>query len=74
MVIQKGAIFTGKWFTGKIEVTKIEGNNLFVSLQKKHETHISNWNEIWNLEHTESGFDRGDYFPISESELAKYKY
>lgn len=72
MNLEVGSIFTGKWFTGKVEVTKIEENDLHVSLQKKQETFTSNWNEVWNYEHTKIGFRRGDYFPMSENELNQY--
>lgn len=72
MNLEVGSVFTGRWFTGRVEVTKIEENALHVSLQQKHETYISNWNEVWNLDHTKIGFNRGDYFPMSESQLEQY--
>lgn len=53
-----GMEFTGKYFTGNVEVTKIKDNDLFVDLEKDG----SNWTETWNLQHVVWGFDREDYF------------
>ena len=57
-MIKKGDVFTGKWFTGRVEVEAIENNDLHVTLTKDGTT----WTEVWNLEHTIAGFQRGDYF------------
>lgn len=67
MKIEVGSVFTGKWFTGKVEVFDIQGNDLHVHLEKGN----SKWCEVWNLEHTKAGFERGDYFSMSEEEIKK---
>jgi hypothetical protein len=65
MELSKGMTFTGNrhCFTGRVEVLEVDkpNNRLRVRLSKKHETFTSTWNEDWNLEHTISGFVRGDY-------------
>ncbi|MDC7249488.1 MAG: hypothetical protein PQJ49_06205 [Sphaerochaetaceae bacterium] len=57
MELVTGLKFTGKWFTGKIEVLSVDEdkNELKVYLN-------DSWEETWNLEHTRIGFSRGDYF------------
>lgn len=76
MRIERGLVFTGKYFTGRIEVLFVDEYNdiLRVGLQKQNGTHLSNWNEEWNLEHTKIGFVHGDYFFDEEIEMdKKYK-
>ena len=64
--LKAGMTFTGtpQCFTGRIEVLQVDeaNNTLRVSLTKKNDTLVSNWNEDWNLQHTIWGFERGDYF------------
>ena len=60
MKIKIGNVFTGKGLIGRVEVIKIEGNDLYVDLF----TGSSEWSEVWNLKHTQAGFKRGDYFWI----------
>lgn len=64
MLIQPGLIFTGLYFTGRVEVISVDepNNILFVNLTMKYETHTSNWSEEWNLQHVLWGFDKGEYF------------
>ena len=64
-----GMIFTGTYFTGRIEVLGIDeaNNKLRVALTKplregEKDSGFSNWNEDWDLQHTKWGFDRGEYF------------
>lgn len=68
MELEKGLLFTGRWFKGRVEVLKIneELNELEVMLHRnvnpaKDEQH---WFETWNLSHTLTGFNRADYFLI----------
>lgn len=62
-------IFTGIYFTGRVEVLGIDeaNNKLRVSLTKpiregEKDSGFSQWNEDWSLQHTIWGFDTGDYF------------
>lgn len=59
MTITIGTILTGRYFTGNIEVTGIyeTDNELKVKLTKDN----SVWLETWNLEHTISGLNQGEY-------------
>lgn len=71
MHIEKGLIFTGQWFTGKVEVIEVkeETNELKVKLQSKVDAKEtdSHWFETWNLKQTSYGFDRADYFLIDRT-------
>lgn len=60
--IRPGAVFSGKWFTGRVEVMQINRaeNILKVKLSNGHPN--SMWNEDWDLEIVEIGFRTGDYF------------
>ncbi|MOA44316.1 hypothetical protein D3C78_1665780 [compost metagenome] len=60
IALEKGEIFTGKHFKGNIRVIEVneESNELKVELNKEG----SYWLEIWNLAHTRTGIDNGEYF------------
>lgn len=70
MNLEKGQLFTGKYFTGKVEVLGInhEANELSVKLQSKVDATEDDyhWFEEWNLEHTIHGFNRGEYFNLNQ--------
>ena len=57
--ITEGLIFTAKHFDGIIEVEEIDEHNniLNVKLSKNG----SFWREEFNLEHTKTGFENGEY-------------
>ena len=64
-----GMIFTGTYFTGRVEVLGIDeaNNKLRVALTKplregEKDSGFSNWNEDWDFQHTKLGFDKGEYF------------
>lgn len=61
--VKPGSIFTGKWFTGMIEVISINHseNELHVLLTSSDNKSYQ-WKETWDLELTEIGFKYGDYF------------
>ncbi len=63
--ITPGLIFTGTphAFKGRIEVITVDAakKTLHVKLTQKHETHFSDWNEDWNLDHVIAGFEVGEY-------------
>jgi hypothetical protein len=66
MTVKVDMIFTGKWFTGKVLVQKInrDANELDVRLQSKFDATDDDywWFETWDLGVTERGFETGDYF------------
>ena len=60
--LKKGLVFTGKYFTGRVEVLDLDD-----SKEEGLHVHLTNengytWEENWNQEHTIVGFERGDYF------------
>lgn len=63
MVINKGQKFTSKWFAGEVEVMGVDPskNSLSVKITRSSEHYHT---EEWNLEHTLTGFERGDYKSI----------
>lgn len=67
-MIKEGAIFTGKWFKGKIKVLEVkeDTNELEVCLQSSADATEDDyhWYETWNLQHTRIGIRNGDYFNI----------
>ncbi len=72
--IKKGFLFTGKWFTGLVEVLSTNKNDLEVKLRSQINSG-SYWYETWNLEHTKVGFQQGDYFTTKETrELQNHNY
>tara|TARA_Y100000310_G_C20647216_1_gene797322 strand:- start:429 stop:611 length:183 start_codon:yes stop_codon:yes gene_type:complete len=58
-MLREGMTFSGIYFTGTIQVDKIdeEKNILHVTLT----TEGSPWTEEWNLAHTRAGIKNGDY-------------
>jgi len=66
-MFKKGFIFTGKWFTGKIEVLEVkeDSNELEVKLQHKVDAteNESWWFETWDLGVVKRGWGE-DYFLI----------
>lgn len=67
--MEKGTIFTGKHFTGRVEVinTDEENNILQVQLTKIRNEgdgnpSFSTWDEDWNLQHVKWGFEQKEYF------------
>lgn len=64
-----GMIFTGKYFTGRVEVLEMDEkcNSLQVSLtmpvlENGEITEFTEWCEEWDLQHSVNGFEVGDYF------------
>lgn len=71
--IKKGAVFTGKWFTGRVEVLEVKPkeNKLEVKLFSNYDADTEKdyyWFEDWNLGHTLIGFNNGDYFFKSDND------
>ena len=67
-LIYPGMTFTGKHFTGRVEVLSIhpDTNILRVKCTKKYchkyGVQYSQWYEDWDLSVTRIGFDQGEYF------------
>ena len=68
MRIAQGVIFSGKYFTGKVEVLEVKEDSNEVEVQLWHKQYPTGddswWFETWNLQHTKWGFERGEYFNI----------
>jgi hypothetical protein len=62
MILKTGTLFTGKHFTGIVEV--LSGNDNSNELKVKCSKDGSEWEETWNLEHTLWGFDLEEYTEI----------
>jgi len=71
MKIEKGLVFTGKHFTGRVEVLSVDEkeNTIKVDLKTQAGTAVVNWSEDWNLEHTQWGFEGGVYTTSDVPEL-----
>ena len=71
-MLQKGDVFSGKYFQGRIEVESVseETNELFVDLRLNEKN--MNWTETWNLQHTLWGLECGDYFFIPCKTCGEY--
>lgn len=68
MEINLDMTFESKWFKGLTKVTgwDVKENILNVRIN-------DSWDEEWNLEHTNHGFDRGDYFNAKYYNRVVYK-
>lgn len=68
-MFKKGFQFTGKWFTGLVEVQSVEGNDLHVKLwHTRTPNEDDSWRfETWNLQHTEWGWKNDDYFLLKDA-------
>jgi len=62
MKIEKGLIFTGRWFKGRVEVLGVDelNNQLKVYLNNQGSDYA--WEETWDLQVVKWGFENGDYF------------
>lgn len=61
MDLEIGLVFTGKWFTGKIEVLEVKEQT------NELKVHLNNsWGETWNLAHTRQGIINRDYFLLKK--------
>lgn len=72
MQINKGLVFSGNYFTGRVEVMDVDEKNTILNVhltkeyQGKEGIRHSQWSEEWNLTHTQTGFTQGEYFKKSE--------
>jgi hypothetical protein len=61
-----GATFTGNkhCFQGRVEVLDIDEakNQIHVNLTALYGNHVSNWNEIWDLQVVKTGLELGEYY------------
>lgn len=64
MELKIGLLFTGKYFTGTVEVLEIKRQTNELEVRCKNTDHTSSqwWFETWDLGVTERGFSSGDYF------------
>lgn len=70
MQLRIGLLFTGKWFTGIVEVLEIKRSTNELEVKCRNSDHSSSdwWFETWDLGVTERGFGTRDYFISSELE------
>lgn len=62
--VTEGLIFTGKNFTGRVEILAFDFPNkiLKVECTTKTNEQFNTWPEDWDLQHTIWGFESGEYF------------
>jgi hypothetical protein len=58
--------FKSKWFNGLVTIVAIneEINEMLVDINPQEENR-STWRESWNLAHTRTGFNNGDYYDLT---------
>ena len=78
MELDKGTVFGGKYFKGKVKVLSVDNDNNILSVEltlplnckdESGNERFSIWCENWNLEHTIWGIEGGDYY---EKDFSNY--